>query len=466
MNWQRTVIAVVVVAGLVGLGYWAYAEYLAPQPAPDVTAVSIQTDQTNSLSVRTNLGRVSAEGIIEPLQYAALAFQIGGEVAEILVREGDMVTAGAPLIRLDTADLDVALTQAEARLVQAQANLASANAGLLAAEAALAAAEIDIEAAQVQLELATSMPLTVEIAILESQVAIANAQVAQAAGSRDVALEGPSLAQIQAAEAELAVAIAIRRPIQEAYSQLVRLEITGDSRDRLQIQLNAAEARVNAAQARLDELQSGVPAGERQAAVAGVAVAAAQRDAIQAELALLLAGSKPEQIALAEIGVSLAEAARDEVALVVTQAGTAVTQATAALTQADVALTSAQTARDRLILTAPFAGRIGRIDIEAGEVAAPGVLLLTLANSSSWLVKTTDLTELDVVALMTGHPASIRVDAIPNEVIDGAIIDIALISGLTRGDVVYEVTIRLDETQVTQLSLRWGMTVLVEIEVD
>jgi HlyD family secretion protein len=466
MNWKRIIITVVVLAGLVGAGYWAYDTYLAPQPAPAAAAVPVQTDQTNTQPVRTNLGRVTAEGIIEPQQYVALAFQSGGEVAEILVREGEIVEAGATLIRLDTADLDVAVTQAEARLVQAQANLAAAQAGLLAAETALEAAEIGIEAAQVQLELATSTPLTVEIAILESQIAVANAQIAHAAGQRDVVLEGPTTAQIQAAEAELAGAIAARRPIQEAYNQLVLFEITGDPEERLRVQLNAAQARVNAAQSRLDELRTGTPAGERQAAVASVQVATAQRDAAQAELDLLLAGSKPEQIALAEIGISQAEAARDEATLAVAQAETAVTQATAAVTQAEIALASAQTTRDRMLLTAPFSGRVGRIDIEVGEVAAPGVPLSILADSSSWLVKTTDLTELDVVGLAAGHPASVRVDAIPDESIAGAITGIALVSGLTRGDVVYEVTIRLDDGQAAQLPLRWGMTVVVEIEAD
>jgi multidrug resistance efflux pump len=466
MNWKRIIITIVVLVGLVSVGYWAYLEYLAPQPAPPATAVPTQTGQANSQAVRTDLGRITAEGVIEPQQHAALAFQHGGQVAEILVREGELVEAGAALIRLDTADLDVAVTQAEARLVQAQANLAAVEAGLLAAAAALETAEIGIEAAQVQLELATSTPLTVEIAILESQIAVAGAQIAQAAGQRDVVLDGPTAAQIQMAEAELAAAIAAQRPIQEAYAQIQRLEITGDQEARLRVQYNAAVARVNAAQARVDELRAGPAAGDRQAAVAGVQVAIARRDAAQAELNLLLAGSKPEQIALAEIGISQAEAARDEAVLAVSQVETAVTQAAAAVTQAEIALASAQMARDRLTLTAPFAGRIGRIDVEVGEIAAPNVPLLTLADDSSWLVKTTDLTELDVVGLAAGHPATVRVDAIPNESIAGTITGIALVSGLTRGDVVYEVTVPLDGNQAAQLPLRWGMTVVVELEID
>jgi multidrug resistance efflux pump len=466
MNWKRIIITIVVLVGLVSVGYWAYLEYLAPQPAPAATAVPTQTGQANSQATRTGLGRVTSEGIIEPQQYAALAFQRGGEVAESLVREGELVGAGAALIRLDTADHDVAVTQAEARLVQAQANLAAAEAGLLAAAAALETAEIGIEAAQVQLELAISTPLTVEIAILESQIAVADARIAQAAGQRDVVLDGPTAAQIQAAEAELAAAIAAQRPIQEAYAQIQRLEITGDQEERLRVQYNAAVARVNAAQARLSELQAGTLAADRQAAVAGVQVAMARRDAAQAELDLLLAGSKPEQITLAEIGIEQAQAARDEVALAVSQAETAVTQAAAAVTQAEIALASAQTTRDRLTLTAPFGGRIGRIDVEVGEVAAPAVPLLTLADDSSWLVKTTDLTELDIVGLAAGSLATVRVDAIPNESIAGTITGIALVAGLTRGDVVYEVTIRLDDKQAAQLPLRWGMTVVVEVEID
>lgn len=468
MNWKRIIITIVVLALLVGGGYWAYLEFLAPRPVPATTAVTTTpSDQTATQSVSpTNQGRITAEGLIEPQQYAALAFQSGGEVADILVQEGDLVAAGDILIRLDTADLDVAATQAEARLVQAEANLAAAEAGLLAAETALDAAEIGIEAAQVQLELALSTPLTVEIAILEGQIAIANARINQAAGQRDVVLDGPTAAQIQAAEAELAAAIAARRPIQEAYNQIQILEITGDEEERLRVQYNAAVARVNAAQARVDELRSGAAAGDRQAAVAGVQVAIAQRDAAQAELDLLLAGSKPEQIRLAEIGIEQAEAARAEAELAVSQAETAVTQTQAAVTQAEIALAVAQTARDRVLLTAPFDGRIGRIDVEVGEVAAPNVPLLTLADSSQWLVKTTDLTELDVVALGNGQPTTVRVDAIPDERIAATITDIGLVAGFTRGDVVYEVTIRLDETEAAQLPLRWGMTVVVEFEVD
>ncbi|HZU85834.1 MAG TPA: biotin/lipoyl-binding protein, partial [Anaerolineaceae bacterium] len=65
-----------------------------------------------------------------------VAPEIGGAVAEVLVKEGENVTAGQTLFRMKE---DVA-----------QAQLAQAEAGVEAAQAAVAAAEAQFAAAQVQ----------------------------------------------------------------------------------------------------------------------------------------------------------------------------------------------------------------------------------------------------------------------------------------------------------------------------
>ena len=79
-----------------------------------------------------------------------------------------------------------------------------------------------------------------------------------------------------------------------------------------------------------------------------------------------------------------------------------------------------------------------------------------------WLVKTTDLTELDVAYVNEGDSASVSFDAIPGETVTGAVTNVALMAGIARGDVVYEVTIALDDAP--DLPLRWGMTAVVDIE--
>jgi hypothetical protein len=81
-----------------------------------------------------------------------------------------------------------------------------------------------------------------------------------------------------------------------------------------------------------------------------------------------------------------------------------------------------------------------------------------------WQVETTDLTELDVVAVAVGYPVEVRVDALPDEIIMGMVSDIAVVSTLARGDVTYAATIDLENTD--DLPLRWGMTVFVDVDVS
>lgn len=422
------------------------------------------TVDVNTLAVDTGLDVVSAEGQIVPLRHVNLSFQVNGQVAEILVEEGDQVNMEDPLLRLEASDQGAAVSQAEAALAQAEATLASANAQLEAAEAGVAVAEAGVTTASAQLALLQADPTEEQIAASESSVAVAEAGIEQAAGNRDVVLEGPTEAQIRAAEAEVAAAVTARRPIQEGLSQIVRFEGSEEAEEQARIRLNAAEARVNAAQAALNELQEGATEAQRLAASAAVAAAAAQRDAAQAQLDLLLADAKPEQIRVAEIGVEQANASLTDAQLAVTQAEAGVAQAEAGVTQAQAALEAAQATLERMTLAAPFAGRVGDISVKPGEVVSPGVPVVALADFGGWLVKTTDLTELDVVSVAVGLPVDVRVDALPDEVIAGTVTDISRVSTLTRGDVTYEVTVRLEET--SDLPLRWGMTAFVDIDVE
>jgi len=62
---------------------------------------------------------VIAEGRVEPISYADIAFNASGSISEVLVEEGESVTKGQPLIRLgDESDTNYAAAQLE--LVSAQ----------------------------------------------------------------------------------------------------------------------------------------------------------------------------------------------------------------------------------------------------------------------------------------------------------------------------------------------------------
>ncbi len=114
-----------------------------------------------------------------------------------------------------------------------------------------------------------------------------------------------------------------------------------------------------------------------------------------------------------------------------------------------------------MTLRAGFDGTIAHLAPELGQVVAPGVTVLTLAELDNWVVETTDLIELDVVALAVGLPAQVKIDAFPDATLSGRVTDIASVSRLSRGDVTYAVTIALDEEPA--LPLRWGMTAFVNI---
>jgi RND family efflux transporter MFP subunit len=97
------------------------AEVGAPLPAPPayVSPEALQISGTVTITRRFT-------GQFEPAQEAALGFEEGGTLSQVLVREGDVVAAGAPLARLDT------------RLLEAERRRLAASRAVLAAEVELA----------------------------------------------------------------------------------------------------------------------------------------------------------------------------------------------------------------------------------------------------------------------------------------------------------------------------------------
>ena len=93
-------VAFVAVAGFVGFGLWK-----ASQPAPEVF-----------------------QGQIEA-QEADIAPKVTARIAQILVKEGDQIAVGAPLIRMDSPEVKAKLAQATAAQEAAQAVAAKAESG-------------------------------------------------------------------------------------------------------------------------------------------------------------------------------------------------------------------------------------------------------------------------------------------------------------------------------------------------
>ena len=122
-------------------------------------------------------------------------------------------------------------------------------------------------------------------------------------------------------------------------------------------------------------------------------------------------------------------------------------------------LDAARAALADVELLAPFAGTIADLKVKSGESVSPGQAAVSLADFSGWIVKTTDLTELDVVNITEGQTVTIKLDAFPDAELLGEVVSIGQNYTETQGDVVYEVTVRLTETLP---NMRWGMTAVVK----
>jgi HlyD family secretion protein len=111
-------------------------------------------------------------------------------------------------------------------------------------------------------------------------------------------------------------------------------------------------------------------------------------------------------------------------------------------------------------LLAPFAGTVMALNIAGGEYATPGTPILRLADTSTWQIETTDLTELSVAQIQEGLPASVTLDAIPGLELSGHVSRIEPYGDTRQGDIVYAVIITPDQQDAR---LRWNMTAKVSI---
>jgi HlyD family secretion protein len=105
-------------------------------------------------------GPPRASGYVEATDVRVGA-DVGGRLIEVPVNEGDRVTAGAVIARLDTSDIDLALRRAQAQRDQATAELRLLQAGarpedIRQARAQAASADADVRAAQSELDSATA----------------------------------------------------------------------------------------------------------------------------------------------------------------------------------------------------------------------------------------------------------------------------------------------------------------------
>lgn len=425
-------IVILIILSAAGGGYWYFKQH---------------PDQLSQIQDRLGLtGRASAaddssvSGFIEA-EEVGVAAEIKGRITRIAVAEGDFVKAGQPLVELDSALLDAQVQQVQAKIGTAKAQLAKIEAGVRPeeigkAEAAVVQAEANVEAAKTLWQDAITLrdnpqELDIQIDAARTNLKLAELRVQYAIPFKDsaVALNGLQEQQVRTIEEGANVHIELPHDAHQMNipSNVELLEdlkgaAPGDdirahvefpegtkrqawtnwnlaSADEWQrwVDLNSAQADQADAETALNDLltlRSDPQLAQIKVAQAEAAYqsALAQVEVAKAQVNILKAGARAEQIALAQAQVK----------------------------QAEASLAALQVQRDQHTLSAPLNAWVVEQPAHEGEMATPGATLLTLADLSN-LTLTVYIPETRVGQVSLGQTVQVYVDAFPGEPFTGRV---------------------------------------------
>jgi len=367
-----------------------------------ITACSslVKATPTSETPVQTGAG-AAAEARVIPIRSSVLSFASSGKVAAILAVEGTTVKKGDTIARLD---------------------------GVERAQAAVAAAELQVASAQKVLD------------------------------------DLNEKASLSAADAEMIVALAAQelKDAKEKREDLNYKRVNQYMLESIQAQLTMAEQAVDDAETAYSYVQDKPEDdGDRAKALMYLSQARMARDQVQRNLEYAEGPPASQDIAEADARLSKAQAALEDAQRTFDRRKTGpdpkdLTLLEASLNNAQAQANFAHATLSDLELKAPFDGTIIVNNLEVGELASAGQVMI--GDTSSWQVETTDLKEVDIVGIQAGMPATVIFDAIPDLDMKGIVNRVKGYGQTVRGDNTYTVTIDL---QATDPRLLWNMTARV-----
>jgi len=463
---------------------------------------------------------IVGSGVIEADEFQ-VSPKIGGRIAKVRVREGQRVQAQELIAELEHADLDAELERVEGAAQAAGAALRElargsrkeqirgAQARLAQAQAARRGAERQLRTAQQGYQKVTELKQQVDAA--RAQVRGAQANVAAAKAKLDEARTGPTEKEIETlraalkqTEARVDSARTAARNAEEVYAHQVALETpviaasteesvrqadasladteatrvtalaaadaaTQRSLDQARAQQSAAGARLAGGHRAVTDAKEQVALTRaqarqlRDAARTALEEAIRAQEAAQAQLDVLLAGTREERVRAAEAALAAAEAeaqaatdgfrnatevyedrlnarqqrdtaqaslesalalekaARAELDLLLAgNTAEAIEQARGLLAQATAAVEAAKVRLAYCHIVAPCAGTITDVVAKQGEMVNPGAPIVVLTDLENlWLRAYVGLTRLGQVKL--GQKLRVVTEAVPGQVFQGQV---------------------------------------------
>jgi len=212
---MKRIATVILVIAVVAAGWFLYSrgEQPAAQAADGYQTAPVQRGPLEAV--------VSASGHTEAARIQSLSFRLSGTVDEVLVADGDRVSEGQPLARLDTEDLERSLEQAQATLATSEAQLRRAQIAPSAED--IAAARAAVASAQARLDELKRGPSERDIELAKLAIDQAKNSLWGAQANRDATKGSPiaSGGQKDAAEAQVLNAELAVRQAEINYAKLI-----------------------------------------------------------------------------------------------------------------------------------------------------------------------------------------------------------------------------------------------------
>ncbi len=361
-----------------------------PEASQTVTVAGVKSDRI----ART----LEATGTVQALDLLPILPQSPGlQIQQVLVDEGDYVTAGQVMAILDDSvvrsqildaqaqveSLRSSQAQTEAGVWQAKSALTQAQAGETEAQAALSQAQAAKSEAEAGLRSAIAAKSEVEAALAGAQAAKVEAEAGRAQAVANLARAKAELAQ---AERELqryqSLANAGAISQQELDIRLTKVENALEAVRVAEANIKSADARIQSAIANISSTAARVKSAESNVSIAAARVESALANIRNAEARLERAAAN---VTSAQSQVESARAM--------------VNSAAANVRSSEARVEQVQTQREQTLVRAPASGIVAERIARVGDVTGSGKLFSIIANGELELHVKVPETQLPLVKI-------------------------------------------------------------------
>ncbi|MEN6521401.1 MAG: HlyD family efflux transporter periplasmic adaptor subunit [Armatimonadota bacterium] len=377
-------------------------------------------------------GRMEGDVVVVSSKY-------NGKITKLLAREGDNVTRGDMVVRLDDPETRDRLEQSKHNygVMVAQANAAGQNVGLTSetgsssieqARGQVIQAESGVQDAQAAAKSAEANIKNAQAAVKSASAAVRQAKSAVRRYSADVETAKANLhsseKQVESQRSQTKLSAANARRFTNLAKEGVVTErqrdeyVTTAAKDHAELQsaianASSARAQVAAKQADLKTAKEQVAAAQASLQSAQAQLASARQDANAANARVITAKGVKAQ---AEGILRQAMTASTQVAISKSQHTSAQSQ----IQEAQAAVNEQRNILNSLFVVSPITGKVVTRVRDTGEVVTAGSPILEVVNLDKLYLKAY-VPEKDIGKVRLGLPAKVYVDAYPNMPFDATV---------------------------------------------